>query len=106
MSFTGYRTRLHVGAELEYDRVHSRIPEAVAAALQDAGVLSWRIWRDGNVLFHAIETRDGRQAMVEAMQARGPIDSDWDTLIGSLVDDSPSASTELPLVWELTQSGQ
>lgn len=96
----GYRTRLREGAGAQYRRVHSRIPAALHKALTAAGMVNWRIWADGETLFHLIETRDGRQRMVERMSAQPAVDPEWDALIATLVDDAPDSSAELPLVWE------
>jgi L-rhamnose mutarotase len=96
----GYRTRLRAGAAAEYARVHASIPPELHAALTACGLVRWRIWIDGATLFHVIETRDGRERMVEQMSARPPIDSEWDAVIAGLVDDSPRSSAPLPLVWD------
>ena len=97
----GFRTRLRPGAAPDYRRVHARIPEPLAAALAECGLVSWRIWIDGETLFHAIETRDGREAMIERMSRRPPVDRAWDALIDTLVDPDPAAATSLDPVWEL-----
>ena len=68
----GFRTRLRPGAADDYRRVHASIPEPLAAALEECGLVSWRIWIDGETLFHAIETRDGRETMVERMMRLPP----------------------------------
>lgn len=99
----GYRTRLRPGQAEHYRRVHASIPEPVAAALRASGLVSWRIWIDGETLFHAIETTDGRAAMLRRMAAMGALDPEWDALIATLVDDAPEASQPLPLVWELSE---
>jgi len=102
----GYRTRLVPGAEEAYTRIHRRIPEAVAAALREAGVIQWRIWRDGSTLFHVIETTRGRDEMGRRMSSLGPIDPEWDALIATLVDGSAEASTVLSLVWGMDTTTQ
>lgn len=96
----GFRTRLRPGAATEYRRVHATIPVPLAAALASCGLLSWRIWIDGDTLFHAIETRDGRAVMVERMSQLPPVDSTWDALIDALVDPSPESASALDAVWE------
>lgn len=82
----GWRTRLLPGAEEDYARIHRRIPEPVAAALRSAGVVQWRIWRDGLTLFHVIETTQGMQEMGRRMSRLGPVDPDWDELIAAMLD--------------------
>jgi L-rhamnose mutarotase len=98
----GYRTRLRSGAADAYRSIHSRIPEPLASALHECGLVSWRIWIDGDTLFHAIETTAGREEMVARMAARGPVDPAWDALIAPLVDDAEDASLPLDEVWALT----
>lgn len=98
-SFIGRRTRLVPGYGDTYRRIHSCIPEAVATALRECGVVSWRIWEDGESLFHAIETRKGYLAAMEKVGSLGPIDADWDVLIASLLDSDPGSDVLLPLVW-------
>ena len=39
-------TRLKTGKEAEYESVHAVIPPELDTALREAGVHSWRIWRD------------------------------------------------------------
>lgn len=96
----GYRTRLRPGSRTDYVRIHAAIPAAVSTALHRSGLVSWRIWIDDDTLFHTIETRDGREAMIARMTALGPIDPAWDALIDTLVDPSPESSAVLQLVWE------
>ncbi len=100
------RTRLYPGAAERYCEVHARIPEAIAVALREAGVVDWRIWRDGDVLFHTIETTHGLDGMRARMAARGPIDPEWDALIATLVDQSDDASALLQPVWTMTSTTQ
>lgn len=96
----GFRTRLRPGAAAEYRRVHASIPEPLAQALVGCGLVSWRIWIDGETLFHAIETRDGRNAMVKRMSLLPPLDPAWDALIDTLVDPEPGSASALDAVWE------
>ena len=103
---TARRTTIRPGRELDYTRIHAVLPVAVESALRETGVIRWRIWRDGATLFHEIETRDGYQAMIEAIIARGPLDTEWDALIDSLLDSSPGCDVFLPLVWGMDAHGQ
>ena len=106
MHVTARRTTLRPGRELDYERVHARIPEPVAHALRRAGVLRWTIWRDGSHLFHTIETRDGYGAMLAALAPALPIDPAWDELIASLLEPGEGADVILPAVWTLDASSQ
>lgn len=106
MELIGYRTRLQPGQLERYTATHARIPEVVAEALRRAGVIEWRIWSDGETLFHTIATTRGREAMGAAMAALGPLDPSWDALIATMVDDSPGSSAVLPLVWRMDATSQ
>jgi L-rhamnose mutarotase len=52
-------TRLKPGRQQEYEDVHAVIPSELDAALREAGVTNWRIWRGGQDLFHLVECEDG-----------------------------------------------
>ena len=102
----GRRTRLLPGKEDEYTRVHRRLPEPVAAALRSAGVVQWRIWRDGLDLFHMIETTHGIEEMGRRMSLLGAVDPDWDDLIATMVDPAEGTQADLPLVWGMDEQRQ
>jgi L-rhamnose mutarotase len=102
----GWRTTLLPGQEDAYVRTHAAVPPPLAAALRQAGVVSWRIWRDGLTLFHVIETTDGRDAMGEAMSELGTIDAEWDALIATMLDAAEESSRLLPLVWGMDATSQ
>lgn len=106
MELLGFRTTIRPGKAEEYSHVHAQVPEPLAQALLSAGVVAWRIWRDDHILFHTIETRNGRDAMSAAMSELGPIDPAWDELIATLIHSEPESQAILPLVWELTAAGQ
>ncbi|HEU4426066.1 MAG TPA: L-rhamnose mutarotase, partial [Pilimelia sp.] len=61
MQRVALHTRLKPGREAEYDAVHAVIPAELDAALRAAGVRTWRIWRDGQDLFHVVEVDDYRR---------------------------------------------
>jgi L-rhamnose mutarotase len=85
-----------------YEAEHEVIPPALDAALRDAGVTSWRIWRDGVELFHEIECED-----VERMWSvldQHPANIPWQQQISRLLDldvDYSTGDDALKLVWEL-----
>lgn len=106
MEITVRRTTLKRGAEEAYERLHARLPDAVADALLAAGVESWQIWRDGSRLLHIIVTRAGLPSVLAQMRSRGPIDPDWDAAVAELLDDAPDAEAELAPVWLLEAAGQ
>lgn len=95
-------TRLKPGHESEYEQVHATIPADLEIALRDAGVSSWRIWRDGLDLFHVLEVED-YQAMRHALRDH-PANVPWQRRMAALLDvedDYSGADTGLKLVWEL-----
>lgn len=94
-------TRLQAGKEAEYERVHATIPADLEAALRDAGVRQYSIWRDGQDLFHLIEV-DDLEEMNRRLQGR-PAQIAWQERIDALLD-NPVPAAERPalrLVWEL-----
>src|SRR5437764_9796756 len=75
-------TRLRAGAEAEYERLHARIPEDLLPALRAAGVRDWRIWRDGQDLFHLVDVEDYR-TMRDALRDH-PANLAWQAEVGPL----------------------
>ncbi|MDQ0030063.1 L-rhamnose mutarotase [Arthrobacter bambusae] len=95
-------TRLKQGAEQEYADAHASIPAELVAALNDAGVANWRIWRSGQELFHLVEVED-YQAMRRAL-ADHPANVPWQARMAELLevqDDYSGNDSGIPLVWEL-----
>jgi L-rhamnose mutarotase len=95
-------TRLREGREADYDRVHATIPVELDAALREAGVHSWRIWRSGRELFHLVEVDDYRA--MRAHLAAHPANVPWQAEMAALLeveDDYSGAEPDVRLVWEL-----
>ena len=95
-------TRLKPGKEEEYEKVHAVIPADLDAALREAGVHSWRIWRDGPELFHIVEVDDYQQ-MRDYMREH-PANVPWQARMAELLDvedDYSGNDMGIPLVWEL-----
>lgn len=95
-------TRLKPGMEERYDAEHAVIPADLDAALREAGVQSWRIWRDGRELFHVVEVSDYR-AMRDAMREH-PANLPWQAQMAELLeveDDYSGNDMGLQMVWEL-----
>ncbi|MGH3646366.1 MAG: L-rhamnose mutarotase [Micromonosporaceae bacterium] len=95
-------TRLKPGKEAEYERVHTAIPPELDAALRGAGVQGWRIWRDGQDLFHLVEVED-YPAMRAALREH-PANVPWQARMAELLeieDDYSGGDDGLHLVWEL-----
>lgn len=95
-------TRLKPGKEAEYERVHAVIPADLDAALREAGVHSWQIWRDGVDLFHVVEV-ENYQAMRNALRDH-PANIPWQARMAELLaveDDYSGEDSGLTQVWEL-----
>ena len=95
-------TRLKAGREPDYDAVHAVIPPELDAALREASVRAWRIWRDGQDLFHVVECDDYR-AMRDHLRDH-PANVPWQARMAELLeveDDYSGADSGLALVWEL-----
>ena len=100
------RTTLLPGAADTYRRVHAEIPEAIAAALREAGVVRYSIWCDGDELVHVLETRDGFEELSRRLAALDPIDPEWDEIIGELGSPAADATLHLEPIWAMTPTRQ
>jgi L-rhamnose mutarotase len=95
-------TVLKPGAEKEYERVHAQIPPDLDAAMREAGVRRWQIWRDGVHLFHLVECDDF--AATREFLREHPANIPWQATMSELLavaDDYESGDNSLPLVWAL-----
>ena len=95
-------TRLREGAEDAYDEPHARVPDDLAAALCEAGVRDWRIWRDGLDVFHLVDVEDYRA--MRAFLADHPANVAWQARVvrlQSLPDDYSGEDDGLLPVWSL-----
>jgi L-rhamnose mutarotase len=97
-------TVLEPGRESDYEAVHESIPADVRDALVQHGVTDWRIWRDGQHLFHLIDVAD-YQAMRHALRDH-PANVRWQDTVGPLherADDYSGDDEGLPLLWSLAE---
>jgi len=95
-------TVLRPGREQEYDALHRTIPEEVARVLREHGVSDWRIWRDGQHVFHLVEVED-YQAMRHALRD-DPDNLAWQAAVGPLfaVSDSYAGDDSgIGFLWSL-----
>jgi L-rhamnose mutarotase len=95
-------TRLKPGKEGEYESVHAVIPPELDAALREAGVHTWRIWRNGPDLFHVLEVDD--YAAMRAALRDHPANVPWQARMAELLaveDDYSGNDSGIGLVWEL-----
>jgi L-rhamnose mutarotase len=95
-------TKLAPGKEDEYEQVHAVIPADLDAALREAGVHNWRIWRDGRDLFHVVEVEDYQQ--MRHFLRDHPANIPWQAKMSDLLeveDDYSGGDMGIGLVWEL-----
>ena len=95
-------TKLAPGKEDEYEKVHAVIPADLDGALREAGVHSWRIWRDGRDLFHVVEVEDYQQ--MRHFLRDHPANIPWQARMSELLeveDDYSGGDLGIGLVWEL-----
>jgi len=104
-----FTTRLAAGRELDYERFHRSIPSALDRAMRDAGVLGWRIYRNGTTLTHVVQARD--RARMEASLSTDPTNRSWQQQIAPFLapaSDDPALPTprtpDAPgtLIWDLS----
>jgi L-rhamnose mutarotase len=96
-------TRLKEGAGEAYDALHARVPDDLAAALREAGVRDWRIWRSGLDVFHVVDVED--YAAMRARLRDHPANIAWQaqvTPLQSVPDDYSGGDEGLPFVWSLS----
>lgn len=102
METIALHTRLKPGMEVSYDREHAAIPSELDAALREAGVASWRIWRSGRDLFHLVEVEDYRA--MRAFLKDHPANIPWQARMAELLeveDDYSGNDSGIPQVWAL-----
>jgi L-rhamnose mutarotase len=93
-------TRLKPGAEETYDKEHTVIPAKLEAEMREAGVRSWKIWRDGLDLFHYVEVED--YAALQDTLKGSAANQAWQLQMNRLLDeDFDPDGTGLPMVWEM-----
>lgn len=102
MQTIALHTRLKPGREADYEAQHAVIPADLDVALREAGVHSWRIWRDGRDLFHVVEVED-YQAM-RAFLKEHPANIPWQAQMAELLeveDDYSGNDSGIKMVWSL-----
>ena len=102
MQEVAFRTQVKPGCEADYDREHAVIPADLDVALRDAGVKSWKIWRDGTDLFHVVVVED--YAHMRSFLEHHPANIPWQNHINQFLaqaDDYSESSGSIPQVWSL-----
>jgi L-rhamnose mutarotase len=96
-------TRLALGRELDYEHFHRAIPADLDRAMRDAGVLGWRIYRNGTTLTHVVEARD--RARMQALLDADPTNRAWQTQVAPYLAAKPAAdipATRGTLIWDFS----
>jgi L-rhamnose mutarotase len=104
MQRVALHTRLKPGTEEAYEQAHREIPAELTAAMRDAGVHAWTIWRSGLELFHVIEC-DDYPAMLAKLE-KLPVNVAWQARMAELLAvthdySEQGAGQGLPVAWEL-----
>lgn len=98
-----FRTRLAPGRELDYERFHRAIPADLDRAMRHAGVLGWRIYRDGTTLTHVVEACD--RMRMQALLDADPTNRAWQTQVAPYLAPEPAAdvpATRGMLIWDFS----
>lgn len=105
MQEVAFRTTVKAGCEADYDREHEVIPQDLDVALREAGVKSWKIWRDGVDLFHVVVVED--YAHMRAFLEEHPANIPWQEKINQYLavqDDYSEDSGTIKQVWSLPEA--
>jgi L-rhamnose mutarotase len=93
MQRIGRVSKLKPGAAVEYERLHTEIWPAVLAAIADAGIANYTIFRHGDWLFSYFELGNGHDAKaVEEALARVPECRRWEDRMCELRDPAFAAA--------------
>jgi L-rhamnose mutarotase len=105
-----FRTHLAAGRELDYEHFHRAIPAPLDRVMREAGVLGWRIYRNGTTLTHLVEARD-RAEMAATLDA-DPTNRAWQEQVAPFLGPGPDdAASQTPstdaavrgaLIWDLS----
>ena len=104
MSWVTNRGRIKAEMIDRYEQLHNPVPAAVAAAIMEAGVKEWLIWRDGVDLYQLFRCDDWavtRDALARLVPA------DWVVAMRDLSDrDFMSRDNEVRLCWRFADGEQ
>lgn len=103
--------RLAAGRELGYERFHRAVPADLDRAMREAGVLGWRIYRNGSNLTHVVETRD--RTRMRRILDTDPVNLAWQQQVAPFLDPAansgddhatpvPPESARGALIWDLS----
>jgi L-rhamnose mutarotase len=104
-----FRTYLAPGRERDYEHFHRAIPADLDRVMRDAGVLDWRIYRNGTTLTHVVEACD--RARMEARLSADPTNRAWQREVAPFLAPttgveaaaaSPPTAVRGELIWDLS----
>ncbi len=104
MTIKALHTRLYPDALERYDALHVQVPKDLLVALGEAGVQDWRIWRNGQDVFHIL-TVDDYPAMRAHLRDH-PANLAWQAQVvplQELRDDYSGEDDGLPFVWSYAE---
>jgi L-rhamnose mutarotase len=85
-----FRTFLAAGKGPAYDDFHRAIPADLDAAMRAAGVVGWRIYRNGTTLTHRVVALD-RRRMGEILD-HDPVNQRWQEQVAPYLVEAPAAA--------------
>jgi L-rhamnose mutarotase len=103
MALFAWTMTLRSGAEAEYERRHREIWPEMVAALRDAGIVQYAIFREGLAVFGCFEAAN--ETAVRAALKASPVNARWQETMAPLVASQPdtgvSVAHRLARIWEL-----
>jgi L-rhamnose mutarotase len=96
-----FRTALAPGLGEAYEEFHRAIPADLHSAMRAAGVLEWRIYRNGTTLTHRVVATD-REEMSHVLDV-DPVNESWQRQVAPYLAAVPEpAALDDPgfLVWD------
>lgn len=84
--------RLREGKREEYESLHANIPNEISAALTEAGISNYTIWRQDDMLFAYYEVEDKERA-VEIL-SRNKAYNEWRKLMRNYVWETSDGQNE------------
>jgi L-rhamnose mutarotase len=86
-----FTSRLREGTERGYEGFHRAIPARLDEAMREAGIVAWRIFRNGRTLTHEV-TATNRTSALSAL-SENPVNQQWQLDVAPFVDDSLSTDS-------------
>lgn len=96
-------THLVPGREEEYERFHRAVPAELKSVMRAAGVLNWRIHRNGTTLTHFVEARS--REFMRAYLDSDPVNVRWQQQVAPFLaphGDRQPAAEPGRLIWDFS----